>query len=240
MTQIQAQTTTRRIPMNDSIQQVPLPIRERAKYAQQSVAKLSGAWTQKKPNLSGMRATFKRWRPDAEQTPTLGMRQYIWGWIGSAYGERLETKEQEATTANKEHAIREWKIDRDEEALVDEAATVVAMRAAAGDHEGKFSIGQALQKAGMSDLRLMRLLTSNKQHRLEDLHRSMRLIDSNKIGVSWTEKEVQNILEFLFGSDRAAQRAGNNWASAFFRLRGKKGKNADGKSNDSSSDKKTN
>lgn len=215
--------------MSDAIQGSPLPNEERANYAHLALSRLAGAWTRKTPNLSGMRATFKRWRPDATQEPSAGMRQYVWGWLGSPFnneGESSDTEqenkpgkqpERESPEQRKARRIRE----RKEEQLIDQAATVVAMRAAAGDHPEQYSLGAALHKAGMSDMRLMRLLTAGRDQRLQGLHRAMRLLDAKKHGVQWTVREVRNVLDFLFGTDSAAQRAANNWAADFFRSRGK-------------------
>lgn len=205
--------------MDEQNLQPPLRYEERAAYAQSALTKLAGAWMQPKPNLSGMRATFKRWRPEADGAPTPQMRQYVWGWIGSPYADAIKAQEDETgeTFGQVPPAIA-----RDEEALIDEAATIVAIRAVAGDHQGELSIGQALHRAGLSDMRLMRLLTSGKKSRLEDLIRCMKLIDKNRLGIKWSSSEVQNVYLFLFGSDRTAQRAANNWAADFFRYRGKK------------------
>lgn len=145
------------------------------------------------------------------------MRQYVWGWIGSPYSAQDNADPDTADSATGDDNLVRW----DELKLVDQAATIVAMRAAAGDHVGEASIGEALHRAGMSDRRLMRLLTAGKSQRLEDLNRALRLIGAASIGLDWSPREVRNVFDFLFGSDRAAQRAANNWAGDFFKRRGK-------------------
>lgn len=205
-------------------QRSPLSIDERAAYAHRALTRLSSAWMKKTPNLSGMRATFKRWRPDASQEPTAGMRQYVWGWIGSplsSVDEGETTASEESREESVEQRTARRRREREEGRLIDQAATVVAMRAAAGDHDAKHSLGQALYNADLSDMRLMRLLTVERGKRLENLHRTMRLLDAKKQGVQWTLREVRNVFDFLFGNDKAAQRAANNWAADFFRSRGK-------------------
>lgn len=145
------------------------------------------------------------------------MRQYIWGWIGSPYPNEGERPEQESDEQRNARRKREYY----EEELIDQAATVVAVRAAAGDHPEQNSLGQALYNAGLSDMRLMRLLTAERSRRRESLLRAMRLLDAKRQGVQWTPREVRNVMAFLFENDSAAQRAANNWAADFFRSRGK-------------------
>ncbi|MCB0714156.1 MAG: type I-E CRISPR-associated protein Cse2/CasB [Ignavibacteriae bacterium] len=215
-----------------------LPPQQRAEYAHKALARLSEAWTRSTPNApnySGMRATFRRFKPDASGAPTTDMRQYIWGWIGSPFNLLEESDEEieqqnapsrEATeeTDQKQEITDEErkekrKLEKIELEAIDQAAVVVAMRAVAGDHDSSMTIGEALYRSGMNDRRLMRFLTSGKDTRLSALHRALQLIDAKRQGINWTTKEVGTVLDFLYGSDRIAQRAGNKWASDFFRLR---------------------
>lgn len=186
-------------------------------YILQALNRLTKAWTTKRPNQSKIRATFRRWRPDKSGNPSFSMQQYIWGWIGSPFKNEIGHPEYDSEEERRARRIRE----RTEERLINEAAIIIAMRAAAGDHESRYSLGTALQKAGMTDMRLMRLLMEQRSRRLLSLHRAVQFLDSKRIGVEWTIREIRNVLDFLFGSDSAAQRAANNWAADFFRSRGK-------------------
>ncbi len=213
--------------------------KDKAIYAYKALSRLAGAWTKTTkggPNYSGMRAAFRRFKPEASGEPTMEMRQYIWGWIGSPFApladgtddgsEVRQTEDQpspppvEETEGEKQaNRSEEFRRERSELETIDQAAVIVAMRAASGDHDSDLKLGQAFYKAGMNDRRLMRLLTAGKDARMAALHRALRLVDGKKLGVDWTIEEVGNTLAFLYGSDRVAQRAGNQWASDFFRMR---------------------
>lgn len=193
-------------------------------YALRALNRLSAAWTSSSSNQSQLRATFRRWRPDTSGKPSYEMQRYIWGWIGSPFTSGIERPEQES---DEQRNARRWR-EREEEELVNRTAIIVAMRAATSDHASRHPLGTALQKAGMADMRLMRLLTERHDRRLLSLHRAMQLLDAKGLGVDWTTREVRNVLDFLFGSDSSAQRAANNWAADFFRARGKTAQGGEG------------
>lgn len=182
-------------------------------YIHHAVTKLSEAWMRPYPNRSGMRAAFRRWRPDLTQEPTHEMRDYIWAWLGSP--DESDLDEQDAGASR--DAIR----------IVDQAAVVVALRAAAGDHpvSRPTTFGAALKASKLSDHRLMRLLTTPRSMRLEALHRILRGLDHEDEGFSWKgregRREVGRMIQFLFGTEEAARRAANQWAADFFASRGK-------------------
>lgn len=189
----------------------PAPPERATSYEHRALTALAGAWMRPKPNRSGMRAAFRRWQPDISRDPTMEMRQYIWGWLGSP-DPAIQGDEEKPASGQ---AIR----------TVRRAAILVALRAAAGDHPGTYvSIGAALYDAGLTDLRLMRLLTAPRSARLQSLHRVLRLLDSKGLGVRWTEAESNRVLDFIDDgkySDDHAQRSATKWASDFFARRGK-------------------
>ena len=222
---------------------------EQRDYAHTALSRLAGAWSSTRknaPNNSGMRAAFRRFKPEGSNEPTMEMRQYIWGWIGSPFAplpeetvdtaqgdetegkeitnadqaegspdevnDQVEPSEENEETTNSRREVQELE-------AIDQAAIVVAMRAASGDYPPTLSLGQALYQTGMSDLRLMRLLTSGKDIRMAALHRVLRLVDAKRLGITWNKSEVRRVLDFLYGSDRVSQKAGNDWASDFFRER---------------------
>src|SRR5690606_3573733 len=140
-------TITRRTTMSEP-QWSPLPIEERVAYAHRALKRLSDAWTRKSPNLSGMRAMFRRWRPETSEEPSAAMREYMWALIGSPCRYGGERPEQACDGERKARRNREY----EEEKLIDQAATVVAVRAAAWDHPEQNSHGQALYNAGLRDM----------------------------------------------------------------------------------------
>lgn len=182
-------------------------------YVHNAVVRLSEAWMRPVPNRSGMRATFRRWRPDLTQEPTHEMRDYIWAWLGSPDGLTRENDDAGASS----DAVR----------VVDQAAVVVALRAVAGDHPvpRPTTLGSALKASDLSDLRLMRLLTTPRSMRLEAVHRTLRNLDHENVGFSWKgregRREVGRILQFLFGTEESARRSAQQWAADFFASRGR-------------------
>ena len=88
----------------------------------------------------------------------------------------------------------------------------------------------------MNDLRLSRLLTEPKSGRIDSLQRAMKLLDAHQIGVKWEYAETRNVIDYLFGTDRMAQKAANAWAADFFRARGRTEKQEAGNTTDKSSD----
>jgi hypothetical protein len=136
------------------------------------------------------------------------MRQYVWGWLGSPDAPN-EGEEEKPVSPRAIETVRR-------------AAILVALRAAAGDHPGgSVSIGAALFDAGLTDLRLMHLLTAPRSARLQSLHRALRLLDSKGLGVRWTEAESRRVLAFIGDSDERAQQSATKWASDFFAKRGR-------------------
>lgn len=185
----------------------------RLDYIHHAVTKLSEAWMRPYPNRSGMRSTFRRWRPDLAQEPTHEMRDYIWAWMGSPE----ELSEDDAIEEASPYAMR----------TVDQAAALVALRAVAGDHSVSkpTTFGSALKTSELSDHRLMRLLTMPRTMRLEAIHRILRSLDHKRAGFSWKgregRREVGRMIEYLYGTEEAAQRSANQWAADFFASRGK-------------------
>lgn len=184
---------------------------EIASYIHRCVMKLRGLWNDAKVNRSGLRATFRRWHPTIEnQEPSVEMRSAIWSHIGlprpaPAEGDTSEPRDP----------------TRKELETIDHAAVVTAIIAVAGDHEGPSRpFGSALQECGLSDLRLMRLLTTPSWGRLEALLRAAQRLNAASIPIAWTESETRRVRDFLFGTDYQSRRAVNEWASAFFRARG--------------------
>lgn len=185
-------------------------------FVHRTLLTLGNAWTRQSPNLSGMRAAFRRWKPGQEQAPTLSMRQYVWGWIGSPYAE----KDAEGNRTNP--VVEDRRLESSELMVIDRAAVLTAMRAIAGDHEGTNSIGSALYRAGVAEKRLVELLTTNRPQRAEALHRILRYVAKEPAAaIGWSRREVGTILDYLYGDDRTAQRAANSWAADYYRLRGK-------------------
>lgn len=190
-------------------------------YAHKAQSVLSGAWSKTKPNLSGMRATFRRWNPEGLAEPTIDMRQYIWGWIGSPFDLKSESSESSDESDNSTPLLDE-RDKQSEVVYVDRAAIITALRAAAGENEGNSSFGEAMQRAGIGDLRLMRLLTERPSMRTAALHRVVRLLAAKRQGFAWTSEQTKRFHDFLFGNQDRAQSAANRWASDYFRARGKK------------------
>lgn len=181
-------------------------------YIHRAVTILSEAWMRPYPNRSGMRAAFRRWRPDLSQEPTHEMRDYIWAWMGAPNSFRDQEEIEGASTNDMR--------------IVDRAAVLVSLRAVAGDHPAtQSSFGAAIKAADLSDMRLIRLLTMPRSMRLEALHRVLRLLDKKGVGFPWKgrqgRRDVDRMIQFLFGTEGSAQRSANQWAADFFALRGK-------------------
>jgi hypothetical protein len=181
-------------------------------YIHRAVVLLSDAWMRPYPNRSGMRAAFRRWRPSISHDPQHMMRDYIWSWLGAPGGNGQDGKQEGISL-------------RDQE-IIDQAAVLVALRAIAGDKPPTHrSFGAALKAAELSDLRLMRLLTTPQSLRFEALYRALRLLDREGVGFSWKGREgrheVNRMVNFLFRSTEAAQQSANQWAADFFASRGK-------------------
>jgi hypothetical protein len=173
-------------------------------------------WSSKKVNRSGLRATFRRWHPTLQnQAPSTEMRSEIWIWVGPP-GVPADTEAEAGSLSPRQLAT------------IDHAAVAVSLMAIAGDHEGNGKpIGAALQECDLSDLRLMRLLTTPAWGRLEALIRIMKRIDAAGKPIAWTTAEARRIHDFLFGNEDQFRRAVNEWASDFFRTRGRKAPDAD-------------
>jgi|GEM_PF-7021659 len=188
-----------------------LPFQKRIVYAHRALTKLAALWNSRNSNYNGLRSIFRRWRPGRDGEPTMDMRSSVWGYVPfDNGGEPAE----EATE-------QRFEISREQAETIDRAATLVALRAMAGDHPGApVPLGTALQKAGLTDLRLMRLLTTSRSMRVEALIRAFQRINHERIMINWTMKETERIYNFLFGSAEAARWSINAWAGEFFRTRG--------------------
>ena len=163
-----------------------------------------------------LRALFRRWRPDRDVKPSSEM-------LGALLSVAPPEGEDTMPTAL-------WI------APAERAAVVVALRAAAGEHETarvegngneeqksaqwKTSLGAALYRAGLSDRRFARIVTAAPPARFEALHRALRRVDREGAGpIAWTTREVKHLLFFLFGDADAARKATDAWAADFFRAR---------------------
>lgn len=180
-----------------------IPFDDRSTYITTTVDALQKRWSNAQGNNSRVRAVFRRWRPAADGAPTLDMRSLVWE-CGPVPGE-----------------LHEGKMPTEEQlALVDQAATIVALRAIAGDTSGRpVLFGAALYQAKLTDHRLMRLLTTPPNSRLESLMRAFQRINRENVPVYWSPEEIKRLINFLFGDADAAQQSINAWASAFFRER---------------------
>ncbi len=170
-------------------------------FVQKAVWTMARLWNDEHVNRSSLRAAFRRWHPPPGVPNDLPMnlRGYVWSEVGPPKGD-THPKAQQETIAR--------------------AAAVVALRAAAGEASGKSQpLGAALFRAGLSDHRLMRLLTTQREHRFEALHRMLRRVARQQQPVAWNEKEVKRMLYFLYGDDAAVRAAANGWAGDFFRTR---------------------
>ena len=194
-------------------------VRPDAAYAHAAVQTLSGeklGWNSKAVNRSGIRAAFRRWNPSGSDETESRMLMYVIGAV------RLPGTAPTADAAPPETAsdylgrVPDWQIEHARQASI-----VVAMRAAAGEHDPAQagSLGVALARAGMTELRFMRLLATARAYRTEALKRAYMLCDAERIGIRWSEKEVGRILQFLFGTEAAARRAITQWGADFFAAR---------------------
>lgn len=176
-------------------------------YIQSAVERLPRLWSDENVNRRGLRAAFRRWRPGPDEQPTMEMRSAIWSYLG-------------APSARGDGSVA-WS-DADAAHAVDRAAAIVALRAVSerGSSEHGVSFGAALHGAGLSDLRLMRLLTTPASGRLEAVRRAMQYIDRIPDGIRWDLLETRRFHDFLYGGDEAAQRSATKWAADFFSSRG--------------------
>ncbi len=180
-------------------------------YARSAVRRLPHLWNDKEVNRNAMRAVFRRWRPDVSGEPTMDMRSYIWGILGTPI------PEPEGEEDDRDRAIREHRTNE----AVDHAAIIVALRAVAGESEGPdIPFGQALHQAGMSDRRFARLVTMPKKDRLEAVRRALQLVARSGAAIDWT-RETGRFYYFLFGKPEYAKRSADMWATDFFRTRSK-------------------
>lgn len=81
------------------------------------------------------------------------------------------------------------------------------------------SLGHALQEAGMTDLRFMRLMTTPREGRREALHRALRLLAAKSAHFDWAWPETRRIVAFLYGSEEHAQQSINYWTADFLATR---------------------
>jgi hypothetical protein len=205
-------------------------------FVQHAVTKLAALWNSKTQNNSGLGATFRRWNP--ESSPTLEMQRHVW-----------ELVFRDSQKLNDKWRIDEVGMSEDLATLVERASIVIALRAASGeretpsrsDEEGisgdtsteavdqatedegrkkrQRTLGHALHDAELSDLRLMRLLTTSHELRMRELHRAMRYIARKRTGFDWSIDETRRILYFLFGFEEQAERSVDRWAQDFFASR---------------------
>lgn len=184
----------------------PLPtwkIDKEAAYVEKVVKTMARLWNDDYVNRSGLRAAFRRWHPPpgAPIDPPMDLRSHVWSQVGPPDGD-------------------DWTYAQAQQETISRAAAAVALRAVASEAAGEPQpLGAALFRAGLSDHRLMRLLTTQREHRFETLHRALRRVARQQHPVAWNEKEVKRILYFLYGDDAAARDAANGWASDFFRAR---------------------
>src|SRR5512133_183453 len=142
------------------------------RYLQRAVRDVPRAWNARHANRSGLRAAFRRWRPDATREPTMEMRDAVWAYAPP----------EGANVAG-----------YDPNKAVDQAAVIVAMRAVIGEGEGPtFALGEALHGAGISDLRFTRFVTTPGPMRLEALYRTLRTIARSGKAVDF-QKETTRI-----------------------------------------------
>ncbi|MCC7436854.1 MAG: hypothetical protein IT211_00010 [Armatimonadetes bacterium] len=192
------------------------------KLAAAAVRYLPERWGDTKVNRSGLRSTFRRWRPDASGVPSIEMRAAIWG-DNYLYACLPEPATDESADDQRN---REWHTQR----MIDQAAILVSLRAVAGDHAGAPApFGKALLQSGLSDTRFARFVTTPPSGRLEALRRALQTTEHEGAVVDWT-KETYRFHHFLFGTPDQAKNAVDAWAADFFRARGKAAKDAaDGK-----------
>lgn len=190
------------------------------KLSEAAVRSLPERWNDKKVNRSGLRAAFRRWRPDADAEPSMEMRGAIWG-DNYLFGIIPEPAPDESIG---EQRAREGHTQQ----MVDRAAILVSLRAVAGEHAGTpVPFGKALLQSGLSDTRFARLVTTPPSGRLEAVRRALQLTESKGAVavVDWT-KETRRFYYFLFGTPDQAKNAVDAWAADFFRARGQAGKEA--------------
>lgn len=180
--------------------------------AKAAVRQLPERWNDDAVNRRGIRAEFRRWRPDATGVPTMEMRGAIWAdnYLFAIIPE--PTSDESAD----EQRLREWHTNR----MIDQAAILVSLRAVAGEHSDANSFGKALLLSGVSDTRFARLATAPPSGRLDAVRRALQTIDREGKGIDWT-KETSRFHRFLFGSPDQAKKAVDAWAADFFRARGK-------------------
>jgi hypothetical protein len=174
-------------------------------YIHSCVAAMAREWNREHVNNSGLRATFRRWHPHGgNHAPSMEMRSEIWARMGAPLREGESPSDTPLTRQQLE--------------VIDRAATIVAIRAMAGEHGGEErALGTALHDADLSDLRLMRLLTTPPSGRLEAIIRAAKRLDASNAAVTWNRREVVRLNDFLFENENRARQAVNGWAADFFR-----------------------
>lgn len=183
------------------------------KLSTAAVRQLPNLWNDTKVNRSGLRATFRRWRPDASGEPTMEMRGAIWGdtYLYSLIPEPASDESLQE---------QRWR-ERNTHQMIDQAAILVSLRAVAGESGSPaVPFGKALLQSGLSDTRFARLVTTPPSGRLEGLRRALQMTEHSGIAVDWA-KETSQFYRFLFGTPDQAKNAVDSWAADFFRARGK-------------------
>lgn len=197
-----------------------------------AVRHLPNLWNDKNVNRSGLRATFRRWRPDISGEPSMEMRGAIWG-DNYLYGLIPEPASNESAD---EQRLREWHTQR----MIDQAAILVSLRAVAGESSSQaVPFGKALLQSGLSDTRFARLVTTQQSGRLEALRRALQMAEHSGATIDWT-KETSQFYRFLFGSSDQAKNAVDSWASDFFRARGKTEKDGEASTENTTDDTENN
>ncbi len=184
----------------------------RTRYVHRALTTLAAYWSEKegrRKGSRGLRAVFRRWRPTYGGEPTMDMRSTVWSYVPFPADSTAEGND-------KGLAPTRFQLE-----TVNRAAVLVALRAMAGDHGGEgVSLGAALQRAGISELRLMRLLGTPRELRIEAMIRALQRVNHERIDIKWTLKETEQVLNFLYGSEEAARWSINAWAGEFFKTRG--------------------
>lgn len=202
------------------------------KLSAAAVRRLPELWNDKKVNRSGLRATFRRWRPDASKEPTMEMRGAIWG-DNYLYGLIPEPASDESAD---EQRLREWHTQR----MIDQSAILVSLRAVAGESGSPaVPFGKALLQSGLSDTRFARLVTTPPSGRLEALRRALQMTEHSGVTVDWA-KETSQFYRFLFGTPDQAKKAVDSWAADFFRARGKTEKEGEAATENTTDDAENN
>lgn len=191
---------------------------DRVDYVHRAVVVLAKRWGQDGADNRGLRAIFRRWKPEADTEPTMEMRGAVWAYLGSP----LDEPDEEGGAIPEIPAEKSRSAERLEDRVIDVAAIVVGLRAAAPEADQGASIGAALYRSGFSERRLVQLLTEKQSRRAASLHRALTFLsrgDGTPIG--WNKREVATIINYLTGDERYARKAANQWAADYYRQRGK-------------------